>query len=444
MNARQRPRIICSLLIITATGSLAIAQSTTTAAKDTDTQPASTDPDPEDPESSGSKSQLRILPQQITLDTVPDAITDALNIYEDRGFAFHVFFNNHYQAVVKNGLDTNGGRNAASLDAFLTFDLEQLGLIDEADALIHLQTNWGAGINDRTGSNLEVNDDAAGDLGFHIAQAWYRHYFFDHKLAVKIGFIDHQVTIDRNRFANAEDIQFMNQALDNNPLVPLAVGLGTSVTIAPTDWTTLTLGVGDAQSVLYKPGFSTAFHDENQWFAYIEQAFHLRFESRKGPLEGNYRFGMVYDPRPRPIFTDQRNVESDDDYGFYLSFDQMLYRESRDDDQGLGVFARFAYRTPEQNQFYHFWSAGFQYLGPIPGRDRDRLGFGFLAQYPSVNFREFVDPDIDEEVIYELYYAIQATDHIVVTLDAQYIDNPAGQSDPTNTITAGVRVRFAL
>lgn len=364
---------------------------------------------------------------------------------EKRGVAFHLFVNDHYQTVTGDGTDANGsGRNSASMDAFATFDLDKLGVIDEADALLHVQSNWGAGINGRTGSRLEVNDDADGDLGLHVAQLWYRQHFWDRRIALTVGFLDYQTIVDRNAFANSEDKQFMNQALDNNPLVPLNIGLGASLAYRPAEWYALTVGVGDAQSFLYKPGFSTAFHDENRWFVYAEQTVHVTMPSRRGPCEGNYRVGMIYDPRPRANVTRNDDAAEGDDYGVFVSLDQVMYRESSADDQGLGVFARLGYRTPETNAFARFASAGLSYQGLLPGRDDDVVGLGMAMLRASHDYRRRVRPTADEEFVYEMYYAVQVNRHLVVTMDVQYLDNPGADGAVESGVVGGVRARFSF
>ena len=319
-------------------------------------------------------------------------------------------------------------------------------LLPNADVLLHLQSNWGRGINLISGSLHDVNDDADGDLPYHVAQLWFRRHFFDRKAAVTLGFLDFQTIVDRNAYANSEDKQFWNQALDNNPLVPLAIGLGVWLEVKPVKWYSLQLGVADAQSVLYKPGFSTAFHDQAWFMGYLENGFRVALPSSRGPLPGNYRLGVVYDPRPRARFSysefDRR--PHGDDYGVFVSVDQMVFRERSEDEQGLGLFGRFGYRTPATIRIARFWSAGVSYTGLIPLRDRDVLGLGVAFERSSRLYRSRVDDELDNESAYELYYAIRIAEWLVVTPDVQYIDNPGAHGDVGRTIVAGIRTRVSF
>jgi len=366
---------------------------------------------------------------------------------DDQGVRVNLFLNQQYQAVAKGGFPSErDDRSSASTDAFVSLDLGRMKLLSDADVLLQLQSNWGRGINPITGSLVDVNDDSDGDLGLHVAQFWFRKHLLERKAALTLGFLDFQTIVDRNAYANSEDKQFWNQALDNNPLVPLAIGLGMWLEVRPVKWYSLQLGVADAQSVLYKPGFSTAFHDEAWFMGYLENDFHITLPSARGSLPGNYRAGLLYDPRPRARFSSSKYEQGadGDDYGAYISVDQLVYRERPEDEQGLGVFGRFGYKTPETNRVARFWSTGLSYTGLIPQRERDSLGFGVAFQRSSFLYRSRVDDQFDNETAYELYYAIRIAEWLVVTPDVQYLDNPGAHGDVGRTIVAGIRTRISF
>lgn len=363
------------------------------------------------------------------------------------GLSVSLFVNNQYGGVVKGGLDTNGsGRNSLSYDIFLTLDLERLGVLPEAELLTHLQANHGHGVNLRTGALMQVNDDADGHDAFHVAQLWFRRHLFERKVALQVGFLDFQTTFDRNAFANSEDKQFMNQALDNNPLLPLAIGLGATLTVRPTPWWTVIVGAADAESQLYKPGFSTALHDGARFVGFLESGFSYGFASSRGRLPGNLRVGMFYDPRPRDRFVTQREDprRRSGQPGCYVSVDQMIFRERPEDEQGLGVFGRFGYRDPETFTTSRFWSCGLVYRGLLPGRDRDECGLGFATLRSSHLYRARVNDRWASESIYELFYAIEVSPRLTITPDLQYIDNPGAGGETGHAIVAGIRARLSL
>lgn len=367
----------------------------------------------------------------------------------DRGVTLNLYVNHQLQSISRDGLQSRGGvRSSASLDAILTVDLKKLLGISDTDALLHLQSNWGAGVNPRMGAIYEINDDADGDLGLHVAQLWFRRHILDRKISLTVGFLDFQTIVDRNEFANSEDRQFWNQTLDNNPLVPLRIGLGAALTIKPRKGWTIIAGVADAQSVLYKPGFSTTFHDESWFVGYLEQTLSFDIPSRSGPLPGAYRVGLVYDPTPRDEFSNRGSQyfrDRDRSLVGYLNFDQLVYREIGTVDQGLGLFWRYGYRDGSTQRLDRFHSFGIQYKGAIPERDNDVLGLGMSLVRTGKSYRDHVDDASDNETAYELYYAIALSKWLVVTPDLQYIDNPGATGDrPASGLAGGIRIRVSF
>jgi len=361
------------------------------------------------------------------------------------GIRLNLYVNDQYQAVLKGGANANGsGRNAGSTDLFLTFDFDEMKLLDNSELLIHFQANWGAGINRRTGALYQVNDDADGSIGGHIAQMWYRLFLWDGKAALRIGYLDYQTIIDRNAFANSEDKQFWHQTLDNNPLVPLNIGLGASLTLRPTEWYTLILGTGDSQNRPYASGFNTTFNGTHRFYGFLEQGVHLKFKSDRGPLSGNYRVGVVYDPKPKSKFDGGDGTPQTGDWGVWVSADQVLFRESKDNNQGLGVFFRFGYRDSRVNRLSTFFSGGVQYMGLVRGRDEDVLGLGFATYRAGNDYRHFVNRVFGAETVYELYYAVKVCPNLVVTPDIQYVDRVGAAGAYRDLIVAGVRLRLSL
>lgn len=366
---------------------------------------------------------------------------------KDIGFDVQVYLNDQYQKVLQGGLSSNGsGRNSASLDAILSLDMGKAKLIPEAEVLIHAQANWGAGVNPFVGALAQVNDDADGTIGLHVGQAWYRQHALDRRLTLTVGFLDFQTIVDRNAYANSEDKQFMHLALDNNPLLPLNIGLGAALNIRPTRWYTLTLGAGDAESVLYKPGFSTTFHDDAAFVGYLENEFSVAPQTARGALPGTYRVGVVYDPRDRAVLLRRHEHPRTrtDQYGYYVSVDQLILRESARDEQGLGVFGRYGYRDSRLNRTNTFWSGGLSYRGLIPGRDKDVLAFGFASQSSSSQYRHYRDDSAGSELVYELYYAVQVTPWWTITSDIEYVHRPGATSGIDDAIVAGVRMRWSF
>ena len=134
----------------------------------------------------------------------------------------------------------------------------------------------------------------------------------------------------------------------------------------PTEWLGFLFGMADGDAKVKYAGFDTFYHDGADFFGYFQTEFRIKLPSNKGPLAGNYRFGMLYDPRTKTIFRDDLDGVlatryAVGDVGWWLSFDQKLWRENDKDDQGLGAFLRYGWRHGDVNQLSRFYSGGLSY-----------------------------------------------------------------------------------
>lgn len=367
---------------------------------------------------------------------------------EENGVTTQLYLNYTTLWNVGGGL-APGGKPAASLDLLVNLDLGKMGLVENGRVLGHFQRILGSGINPWIGSNFQVADDNDGEGNLYVAQLYYEHELIQKKLWMRAGFLDYQTIADRNRFSNTEDKQFLSQALDNNPLLPLAIGLGVEMQYQPCDWFSVMTGIGDAGEAANNKPFKSAFNDSAEFLWYIEPAFHLSFDNPLGPgkLEGNYRFGMVYDGRHRRKFPEPPATIGDwqgDDVGFYVSFDQDLFRENDVDAQGMGWFFRYGFRHGDVNRIQNHWSTGFSYLGPIPSRDKDTLGIALFQNVPSHRFQSYVNPWSHEETVVEAYYSIHIADWLYITPDVQYIASPGIDDSVSDCVVVGVRTRISF
>ncbi len=370
---------------------------------------------------------------------------------QDHGVSVSAFSTHYYGFNLRGGADThNAQRYSATYDLIVQFDLDAMRLIPGGEILLHTQGWFGRGgnINDKVGALGDPIDDADGHKDIYIDQLWYQQTFGKGLAQLRFGYLDMQTILDRNAFANAEDKQFFNTYLDNNnAVVPLTIGLGATVFLQPTPWLGFVVGAADGKGRAFDDGFKTTFHDEAHFFGYFETDLRLTLPSPAGPLPGTYRIGLIYDPNRRRRYHPDQPEDAEfrsGDYGFYLSCDQWVYRERPGEDQGLGLFARYGFRDGRRNAIEHFWSAGAQYAGPLPQRDRDVLGFGVYSVHASDEYQQVADADFSRETGFELYYAIQVTPWMTLTPDIQYIVQPGGSRDAADSIVFAVRARWTL
>jgi porin len=234
---------------------------------------------------------------------------------------------------------------------------------------------------------------------------------------------------------------------NNNAIVPLAIGLGATLFLNPADWLQLTFSTADADATPFQPGFDTAFDSWTTLFGYLEIGLRPELLARGGTLPGNYRLGLIWDPRQKERFGETGAGPARvtrGDAGFYLSFDQMIYRERPWSAQGVGLFARYGYRDPDVNRVDHFWSIGGQYQGLLPRRDADVLGIGTYTSHVSADLRDAGYPDLHDETGFEVYYRIDVFPWLQVTPDWQFLIDPGARRSVEDALVFGLRARVTF
>jgi len=370
-----------------------------------------------------------------------------------RGITAGLSLTQVYQLNLKGGLSTHrrAGRYAGSYDLELEFDLQKLLNLAGASIYISAEGSFSDGLDGSSvGSIFGLNADAAGDRSIDLTQFYYEQALLGERLRIRVGKLDLSggfdcrgcpVAFDCNAFANDETAQFLNGALVNNPTIPFPDnGLGIVAYLEPLDGFYLAAGVADAQADKRETGLNTTFHDEDYFFSIFEMGIAPQIPSRNGPLQGTYRIGFWYDPQDKD-YLDGSGTKRDD-VGLYLSFDQMIRRESdrADDDQGLGVFARYGLADEDVNEVKCFWSLGAQYKGLIPSRDNDVLGLG--AAQGSLS--EAAGLSSWNETVLESYYNIEITPWLHISPSVQYIANPSAGETKDDAVVVGFRAQMSF
>jgi porin len=378
---------------------------------------------------------------------------------EQAGIGVALSCNSTYQVNVHGGRDTeDANRGTGYYDLEVSLDLGHILGLEGGRIYTLTEGGFGDGLDgaDKIGDLFGVNANAIGHRSIDLIETWYEQALLDGKLMIRTGKIDLTggfeckgcpVSFDGNSYANDETSQFMNGGFVNNPTIPFADnGLGLVVHYNPVDWLYASLGAADAQADVRETGFNTAFHGEDYFTYLFEFGAVPEFKSSTGPLVGAYRFGLWYDPQPKEIYLNdlggrRRPRYRRDDVGFYLSFDQMILRESTESDQGLGLFFRYGFAHGEVNEIEHFWSLGGQYKGLINGRDDDVLGLGVAQGMISDEVRHIAER-AGRETVFELYYNIQIAKGLAISPDVQVILDPGGRDDNRNAVVLGIRLQM--
>lgn len=367
---------------------------------------------------------------------------------EASGLALQLFYHEFLGGRVRGGADPGDGwGHSGSYDLFAQLDFEALANRPGLQLLVHAKGQYDRNLNPEVGALSDPFDDAdVFDEGAYVDELWLQQYFLRDRVMVRAGFLEQQALFDRNAFANSEDRQFSATFLDNNPVVPLPNGLGAALVLRPLPWFELAAGIADADNTARHAGFDTAFDGWSSLTQILEAT--LRAELA-GALSGTYRFGVFRDGRRRGVFgaiagAPLRSASRRGHYGFYLSFDQWLYRERNEDGQGLAFFGRAGFADEDVSPVEWFASLGFQYRGLLPRRDEDVFAAGAYHARVSEKFSEARLGHFDEESGVELYYRFALLPWLEVTPHGQYIASPGGDARVRDAVVALLRVRIAF
>ena len=375
---------------------------------------------------------------------------------DDRGIDFSMVYVPVFQQNFYGGLDTHNAQDFnGDLRINLNLDLEKMKLIPGGFFFVRGKSSYNNGIQSATGSmSLSSYAIAAGDEEFFLDKWWYGQRFFKDKIELRFGKLLTPVDLfDTNVYAGNPWDQFMNSYLNQNPTAPHRKAFGAYLKIKPTDLFYFSTAAIDADEPNANRCWSTdvALHGPAHYIGFWEFGLTPSLKTPKGPLPGNYRVGFNYDPRPLPVFqpptTPAVGLRSHaDDVGFYLSFDQLAWKENDDpkDKQGLGLFCRYGFAHQDINRITNFYSIGASYTGLIPKRDKDVLAFGMADADLSHKLRHDVNPLADREAVYEVYYGIQVTPWCIISPDFQLIVNPGGNRDAHDSLVGGIRAKITL
>jgi porin len=273
---------------------------------------------------------------------------------------------------------------------------------------------------------------------FKLFQLYYGQWFFDKQAHLKIGRIGANSDGDfaANSIGNIFDsvgydgapgnMYFNNRAFGTSGIAQW----GARLRIVPHN-SDYTVGFGvyntsETFAELSDPdenGMNFGFDPGESLMVASEFVYNLNKDPGDTGLPGRYRAGVLYDTGDLDRLDDPGQTKSGN-FALYMQFDQMVYRERGDPEQGLWSFLQFS-MNPDQdiNPFPYFASWGLVYVGLFPGRDKDVTAFG--------NYYNENSDDIpgNTEVQFDLLHLFNVTSWLQIGPEIQYIHRPGGTGD---------------
>ncbi len=302
------------------------------------------------------------------------------------------------------GNTTGGLKRGAIYDGLIDFGVN----IDLEKAIgwqgASVSTTWlwlsGRDASEDLAGNFLTISNIAGFNTFRNYDLWFQQNLCEDKISLRVG----QLAADTEFVGSEYGSLFINAAFgwpafiypnipNGGPGYPMGAP-GVRLALNPTEDFTFLAAVfqGDvfAQNV-NRHGFDWNLNASNGYFWITEAQWRHDFW-----LPGQIKVGAWFHT------ADFANSDGSDssywgNYGLYFIADQMIYREesapmasgfskdgksvvakntaaSEKSDQGLGVFARFAFDPQDRNFVGFYAESGINYKGLIPTRDNDTLG----------------------------------------------------------------------
>ena len=321
--------------------------------------------------------------------------------------------------------------------------------------------------------NLETLQTASGieaDRATRLWELWYEQKFLEEdRLDIKIG----QQSLDQEFMVSTNALAFVNTMFGwpmlpsadlpaGGPAYPLSA-LGVRLAARPIDGVAFLAGIFDGSPVPKNSGdpqvqnpSGTSFPRGTGTLSIVEfqysyPALGSMVEPDEAPPLGfTYRLGAWYDSES---FADQRvdvnglslanplstglPRQHGGDYAVYAVADQLIWRDGRDPNRTLAVFARLM-GTPRSDRNLIDFSAnvGLVFHSPFIYRTDDTLGIGFGYAHVSdaaaaldratAQFCGCYHPVRNAETFVELTYQYQVRPWLQIQPDLQYVINPGG------------------
>ncbi len=241
----------------------------------------------------------------------------------------------------------------------------------------------------------------------NLREAWVRTELFNQKLALSFGRVDLTNYIDHNAAANDETMQFVSDALVNNPLLGLSTN-GTGIAAVYDAKNGITFKFGLQQSDAEATNLSESLFTLAE-LGYLARPFSLP--------EGNYR-----------VWYRRDNSSGSHQDAFGLSFDQKL-------NAGTTVFARYGSAAAPLTGTDRFYSSGVEFeYGPVLN-PLDAWGLGYA----------YTDLATDQqEDLFELYYNFHLAERLRLSLHMQYIKESRPGLPDLSFLLPGLRLQASF
>lgn len=352
---------------------------------------------------------------------------------EEKGITLDAEYVNDNFLKIRGGLNNkNPLKYQGLINTSLEIDTGKIGLWKGGKLFTNFANLHGTGLTNNYVDDLQIISNIDAQSHAQLIEYWYEQSLLNDHIKVKVG--QHDANVDFCALEDAGD--YINSSFGLIPNIPIpaypATGLGVSTIISPNKLVDLKYGFFDGDSQIGTNTFKTAFDGENGAVHITEIAFKPEIKGH----QGNYIAGYWLHTGNVDEITDSEDVRTyKHNQGFYTAFDQKIFNEKNDNEQGLSIIGQFGWTPSDRNEIARYYGAGLKYTGLLPKRNMDVTGIGTAIADVSDRYKS-IDGRTQETVL-ELFHKIQLTNWLAFQPSMQCIFNPGGNGK--NAFAMGIR-----
>jgi porin len=365
-----------------------------------------------------------------------------------------------------SGGEIEGGTYLHNIGVDFAWDLEKVGGPSNTSLLIKVSKRDGKSVSSEfvapsEGGNTFTVQEIFGGQVWKLANVQLNFRFVDDQLDIAVG----RVVANDDFLRSPLYCQFVNNSYCGSPkpvflqdpftfsAYPTAQwGMRARFDSSDRRWTAQAaiydgdpeLKGGDPASKNHNVHGTSWSFGENGVVLAGEVHYH-RHRDSETELPGTYKIGGYWMNGDFKDISKTDNSTVEGNAMIWFLTDQMLYRETSGDDQGLSAFGTFVYSLEDKvNQMDNYFSVGLVYKGLIPNRSRDTTGLAFTKGWFSDALKTSRRADglavKHDEAVLELNHKFELGHGIAFQPDVQYVANPAGTKEIDDAFLVGAKV----
>ena len=371
---------------------------------------------------------------------------------EERGVTIEPRLTQFYQGLAA-GDGEHGYEYGGKADFLIIADLGRLGFWNGFSMTVHAEYNFGSNVNERGGVLIPVNTalntpGMEGADAFDISSIYFRQDIGETVSLVfgKINMID--MVAGAPFMGGAGIDSFWGHTFTATPTGTVPPYLLGALLSVRTEGATYRLWIYDPASKVNTQGLTDAFATGLTIRGNI--AFPVTIAGRRGHQGLTALYSTEdgadlesLDDILLPALDPGTIAMKDSGYFFAYSFDQYLYQAPRSPEEGVGLFGQVGVSDGNPNPLHWLFFVGLGGTGLVPGRSRDKWGFGYYYDGMSQDFKDALAPTqtLSDEQGLELFYNFALTGWMDLGADLQIIEPGLGS---TTAVVPGLRavIRF--